>query len=468
MDKTSFGVIGLGVMGKSICLNIAEKGIPIAAYNRITKGEEHVVNDFLEENKNFTNLKAFTDLNGFINSLERPRKILLMIKAGKTVDTVIEQLIPLLNEDDIIIDGGNSHYLDTERRTCYLQNKSILFFGAGISGGEEGARKGPSIMPGGSKDDYNLIAPIFESIAARDKDDNPCCAYIGQGGAGHFVKMVHNGIEYAEMQLLAELYSLLTKSVNYNEIANIFKTWNNGELASYLLEITIEILKHKSEDKYTLDTILDKAGNKGTGSWSSKAAFDLGVPNTMMATSVFARYLSSLKIERVTYSKQIDKQLATSEKIDVNSLKDAYKTARIINHAQGFNLIKQASKEYNWNLNLSEIARIWTNGCIIRSQLMNDVIDIFKLSDNLLDNSDTFNTISAHEKCLKELIKTGLNYRVSLHAFSAAYYYWLDMTTEKLPANIIQAQRDYFGAHTYQKIGDSSKSFYHTDWNKNG
>lgn len=464
MSKSFFGVIGLGVMGKSLSLNIAEKGFNISVFNRTGFGEDKVVSDFINENNSFKNLSGFTDLEKFVTSLETPRKILIMIKAGNAIDSVIEQLIPLLSEGDIIIDGGNSHYLDTAKRNTLLASKKLHYVGCGISGGEEGARKGPSMMPGGHFDSYKYIAPILESISAKDKNNKPCCAYIGPEGSGHFVKMIHNGIEYAEMQLLAEVYAMLKDSRNNYEIAEILSHWNTTDLSSYLLEITIDILQKKDGEGFILDKILDKAGNKGTGSWSSKTAFDLGAVNSMMSSSVFARYISSFKDERIALSRAFNKKTISKEIAHVMALENAYRFARIINHHQGFQLIKLASIEYHWNLNLSEIARIWTNGCIIRSDFMEKSVDVFKQHDTYFDDKQIFELLKLSEESIKESIALSLTNRVAFDTFWSAYNYWISMTTENLPANLIQAQRDYFGAHTYQIKNDSLSQYYHTNW----
>ncbi len=466
MNKSVFGFIGLGVMGKSISLNVAEKGVPISVYNRIEEGEAQVVKDFIDENTSFKNISGFTSISAFIESLEQPRKILLMIKAGSAIDTVIKKLIPLLSEDDIIIDGGNSHYLDTKRRCDFLKKKKISFVGCGISGGVEGARHGPSIMPGGTKSSYNILSPILESIAAKDSLNNPCCTYIGPGSSGHFIKMVHNGIEYAEMQLLAELYALMSSSMDNLEISKVFSKWNNTNLSSYLLEITSKILLKKEGDHYLIDLILDKAGNKGTGSWSSIAALNLGTPNTMMTSATFVRYLSSLKEKRQVLSKVKEKQVTSEAKLDLDILKEGYRFARIINHHQGFDLIKQASQHYKWKLNLSEIARIWTNGCIIRSRFMEDLITIYKNYDEILKQETIINTLNSNESAISELITLGITNRIALDTFWSAYNYWISITTFRLPANLIQAQRDYFGAHGYQRTDSISKEFFNTNWQK--
>ncbi|TYP98188.1 6-phosphogluconate dehydrogenase [Tenacibaculum adriaticum] len=463
MNKSEFGVIGLGVMGKSISLNIAEKGFSISVYNRISDGEESIVSDFLSDNNFFKNITGFANLESFVASVERPRKILIMIKSGLAVDSIIEQLIPNLSEGDIIIDGGNSHFNDTQKRTNYLKNKNIHFVGCGISGGEEGARKGPSIMPGGTVEAYKEIAPILEKIAAKDSQGKPCCSHIGNDGAGHFIKMVHNGIEYAEMQLIAEVYSLLHTSLSNKEIAKIFENWNLGNESSYLLEITAKILRKQEGKNDLIDIILDKAGNKGTGSWSSKTALELGFPNTMMTSSVFDRYISSFKERRVELAQKINRK-NTNESVNIEQLKKGYQFARIINHQQGFGLIKEASNFYNWDLNLSEIARIWTNGCIIRSKFMEDSISILKENEDYFEDQNNFNYLNSSEASIIKVLQFGLQNRISLNTLSASYNYWVGMTTKKLPANIIQAQRDFFGAHTYQRIDTDNSSFFHTKW----
>ena len=462
-QASSIGVIGLAVMGKALSLNIADHNFSISVYNRTAPGEEQVVTDFLKANQQYSNLQGFTDLQQFVNSLAMPRKILMMIKSGPAIDMMAEQLLPYLSEGDIIIDGGNSFYKDTERRSKELLEKGIHFVGSGVSGGEEGARRGPSIMPGGTSHSYKAIGPILEAIAAKDANGQPCCTHVGTGGSGHFVKMIHNGIEYAEMQLLAEMYAFLSKSHSYEEIAAIFREWNEGELQSYLLEITSKILTHKEDGKYLLDLILDKAGNKGTGSWSTKVALELGYPNNMMSAAVFARYMSAFKANRVRWA---NKNAGQTEPTDtaISTLKNAYRAAQIINHHQGFEVIRQASIAYDWGLNLSEIARIWTNGCIIRSAFMKDCITIFSSEDQLLDSDQIYKAVSSYESDLGTIIKNGIDRRVPMPCFSNAYQYWVAMTTDRLPANLIQAQRDFFGAHTYQRIDQTEDQFFHTKW----
>ncbi len=465
MNNSSFiGIIGLGVMGRNLSLNILDHGYSLSVYNRIAEGEERLVADFLNENKGQNLAKGFTAIKPFLASLEKPRKVLLMVKAGKAIDEVIETLRPHLEPGDIIIDGGNSHYQDTVRREAYCKQQDLNFIGMGVSGGEEGARKGPSMMIGGETKSYELLGKLFESIAASDQAQKPCCAHIGPDGAGHFVKMVHNGIEYAEMQLLAELYDLLKRWNTNEEIAHIFSGWNKESLSSFLLEITIDILLHKTNDDYTLDLILDKAANKGTGGWSVKAALELGTPNSMMAAAVFARYLSSQKQARQGMARklQLDTKSSTPLKIDV--LKKAYTSARIINHHQGFELVKTASDTYKWNIHLAELARIWTNGCIIRSKLMQNCVGIFNKNTSILNNHLCFESISANHSAVQELIIHGIQQNIPLPCFQSAYTYCQSMSTDRLPANLIQAQRDYFGAHTYQRIDHPETAYFHTNW----
>ncbi len=462
--KSEFGVFGLGVMGSSISLNIADKGYELSVFNRAEGGEETVVSDFLSANADRENIQGFTDLENFIASMAMPRKILIMIKAGPTVDLVLNNLLPLLSSGDIIIDGGNSHYLNTKRRFELAQSHGIEFIGAGISGGEEGARKGPSIMPGGKRESYKLVSEVLESIAAKDDFGKTCCTYIGPEGSGHFIKMVHNGIEYVEMQLLAELYALMSINMSNEDIAKVFESWNQGALSSYLLEITVHILRKKEGDKYLLDLILDKAGNKGTGSWSSKAAFDLGIPNTMMSSAVFARYISSFKNSRIKMSGLVDLKPKMKKDINIESLEKAYEFARLINHQQGFKLMQLSSDTYKWDLNFSDIARIWSNGCIIKSHLMNELHSEFRCCTDLFDMDLVTDKLINGELFLNETLVLALNKRVSIHCFSSAYNYWVAMTTKNLPANLIQAQRDFFGAHTYQRVDAPESEFYHTQW----
>lgn len=465
MMKNSLGIIGLGVMGKSLALNAAEKGISVSVYNRASEGEEFIVQNFLEENKDFS-FCGHTNLENFVHSLEQPRKILLMVKAGIVVDKVIESIVPYLSQDDILIDGGNSYYPDTQRRFEELDEQGIHFIGMGVSGGESGARKGPSMMPGGTYDSYTKVADILETLAAEDKSGNSCCAYVGKEGSGHFVKMIHNGMEYGEMQLLAEVYQLLSKTKSYEEIATILSEWNQGEHHSYLLETTIKILQEKDDNGYILDQILDKSGSKGTGSWSVRTALELGKAPSVMTAALFERYISSLKPDRESFSKRLSISEESPEAIDLSALKDAFLFAKTINLQQGFEVIRNASNEYDWDINLSEVARIWTNGCIIKSTQMEVISETFKTVSNLLDDSFTFEQLSKNEKATQKMIAYAGKHRIPCSCFSNAFNYWISITSEKLPANLIQAQRDFFGAHTFQKIGNPTGEFHHHQWNK--
>jgi len=459
----TIGVIGLGVMGQGIALNSAECGLETAVYNRFVKGEEQVVFDFLSVNSQFKNLQGFTNISSFINALERPRKVWLMIKSGSAVDDLLDEIVPLLNEEDIIIDGGNSYFKDTRRRALELEKRNIHYVGCGVSGGEVGARNGASLMFGGSKEAYKNLSPFLKNISAKDSKGKPCEAYMGADGAGHFVKMVHNGIEYAEMQLLAETYAVLAHQMSYTEISSIFEEWNCGSEANYLLEITSKILQQKEGDAYVLDLILDSAGSKGTGLWSTKVALDLGEANTMMSSAVFARYLSGLKKQRMVLSDRKPTPLHTAS-FDIEKLKEAYGFSRIINHIQGFNLIEAASEKYNWDYNPSETARVWTQGCIIRSRLMEDLIGYFSIEKSLLNNEKILDTISKTEPNIAALLHHAIDQKIALDTYSSAYHYWMALCTRNLPANLIQAQRDFFGAHTYQRVDTSLNEFFHTKW----
>ena len=461
-----FGVYGLGVMGKSLALNMLNKGFSLSVYNIDTPNEKNVVSNFLESAKNDL-LMGYTDAKKFVDSLARPRKILLMVKAGDVVDIVIKQLTPFLNEGDIIIDGGNSHYLDTKQRIEELKAKGIHFVGLGVSGGEEGALKGPSLMPGGNIEAYHEISDVLEAIAAKDKSNKPCCTFIGNEGAGHFVKMVHNGIEYGEMQLLAELYHLLRKQLTYEEIAKVFNEWNKGEQSSYLLEITAKILLVKEGNNYLLDQILDKAGNKGTGSWSSIAALQNGLPTTVKTAAVFARYISSFKNDRTWLSGELDNLADENQLIDLDTLKEAYDFARTINMHQGLELIRKTSEENTWDIHLTEVLRIWTNGCIIKSERLEIWKDVIANSQSLLADKKTIIALNQQEVAVRNILKTALNNRIAVPCLWAAYNYWVGMTTKNSSANMIQAQRDYFGAHTYQRIDKDESQFFHTNWQLN-
>jgi 6-phosphogluconate dehydrogenase len=463
--QSDFGLIGLGVMGKSLALNIAGKGVKLSVFNRFVKNkEEKVAELFIHENNLLHRAKGFENLSAFVQSLAKPHKILLMVNAGAAVDEVIHELKPYLEKNDIIIDGGNSFYKDTQRRITELQLSGIHFIGAGISGGEEGALKGPSIMPGGNAGAYALVQNIFELIAAKDTNGKPCCTYVGEDGSGHFVKMVHNAIEYAEMQLLSEIYDVMRNGIQLKPtvVAEAFQQWNQTKLNSYLLEITIDILKTKDNKEWLLDKILDIAPSKGTGSWAVATAAELGVPAGMMTAALYARYLSAQKQTRVKAAKVIG-----AGKINLSStliqLQQAYTLARIINHVQGFELIKAAAKTYQWKINLGELARIWTNGCIIRSALMEQLINFIDI-DELMLHPFVIEEVNQNINALKHVVSDCNQNGFAISALSEALNYINAISMANSAMNLIQAQRDYFGAHTYQRTDDASGKSYHTEW----
>lgn len=463
--KSDFGVIGLGVMGKSLALNLAGKGIKLSLYNRYVKDkEENVAEKTIAAHPEFSNAKGFEDIAAFVQSLATPRKILLMVNAGAAVDAVIQELTSLLNPGDILIDGGNSFYKDTERRIGEMRASGIHLIGAGISGGEEGALKGPSIMPGGDANAYVQIQSTLEFIAAKDSKGNPCCSYVSTGGSGHFVKMVHNAIEYAEMELLAEVYDLMRNGLllSPDEIAAVFNQWNETERSSYLLEITAAILPTRDGSEWLLDKILDVGSSKGTGSWAVASAAELGVPAGMMTSALYARYLSANKKLRVTLQQSLDHQKRPLT-LGIKELEGAYTLARIINHHQGFELIKAAAINYQWSVNCSELARIWTNGCIIRSQLMEQLSTMIS-NDTLLFHPSMVEAILQYQPALQSTVAQGLQQGFSLPALSEALNYLQATATAHSAMNVIQAQRDYFGAHTYQRTDDASGKAYHTQW----
>ncbi|MDT0690123.1 NADP-dependent phosphogluconate dehydrogenase [Salegentibacter sp. F188] len=469
-EDAHMGLVGLGVMGKSLALNFASKGIDITVFNRhVEELEVDIAKKFAEENKLVYEFPWFDNLEKFVKSLERPRNIILMVNAGPAVDMVIESLLPFLDKDDLIIDGGNSHYKETVRREGLLKEKGIFFMGAGISGGEEGALKGPSIMPGGPKEAYDRAGKILERIAAKDRNGNPCCTHVGPDGAGHFVKMLHNGIEYGEMQLIAETYHFLRFGTNAapQEIADLFEEWNK-DMKSFLLEISVEILRKKENDGFIIDQILDAAKQKGTGGWSTNAALELGVPLDTITAAVLARNISGKKQDRVSAMKAYNRE--NKRTADLKEISDdlfkAYKAGSIINHAIGFDLLLEASKSYDWNLNLSEIARIWTNGCIIRSSFMEDLIDILKdkPSENVLMHSEIISLIKNSESALTGIVGQALKAGYPMPVLSSAANYLLSFTSGQSSANMIQAQRDFFGAHTYERTDKPRGEFFHTQW----
>ena len=463
-SKSELGLIGLGVMGKSLSRNFAQQGFKLSLYNRYVKGiEEQIAAKFIGQHKELYKANGFEDIDKLVNSLQKPRRIFLMVNAP-AVDTIIDELVPLLEAGDCIMDGGNSHFKDTERRLQKLVKYNINYLGIGVSGGEEGALKGPSIMPGGSKKAYKHVSHFLEAIAARGKENLPCCCYIGDRGAGHFVKTIHNGIEYAEMQLIAEVYGLLRNALNkkVDEIASIFEEWNKGDLGSFLLETTIAILRHQENGIPTLDFILDKAKQKGTGNWSTIAALELGQSFDMVSAALFARYISSEKENRILANTHYQFETKERGSISLESLKRGYAAARIINHTIGFDTISKASKAYDWQLNLSEIARLWTNGCIIRSALMNTLVESLKEQESILFDTAIIAQMTTNYDGLKETTVYGLNQHVAMPVFSAALNYFNALTTKDSNANLIQAQRDFFGAHTYERV--DKDGVFHTIW----
>lgn len=467
-ETTEFGIFGLGVMGKSLCRNLAKSGFKISMYNRhVVDTEVEVAKNFKTQFSELSEAKAFDDIAAFVNSLQQPRLILLMVNSGKTIDLVIENLLPHLSENDVLIDGGNSNYKKTKERFDYLKSKNIHFIGAGVSGGEKGALNGPSIMPSGDKEAYALVQPYLEAISAKDKNDLPCCTYIGSEGSGHFIKMVHNGIEYVEMQLLAEVTTILEAlGQNPDAISDTLGSWKNAA-SSYLLDITALLLKKKDNDgDWLVKKILDIADNKGTGNWTTIASAELGVPSTLVATALFSRFISFYKDERLQLNKLFDKNETSELNLTSIEILEAYQFARTINHYQGFKLINEASNTYKWNLNLSEIARIWTNGCIIKSTLMQDLVETLKHNSNLLTNTELIDSVNQYKSAAKKVVQQSLLNDIATPALSEAIQFLNGITTTYSSANIIQAQRDFFGAHTYRRRDDDSGKSYHTIWDK--
>ncbi|WP_339304978.1 NADP-dependent phosphogluconate dehydrogenase [Paenibacillus sp. FSL L8-0435] len=465
MTKQQIGVIGLAVMGKNLALNIESKGFSVSVYNR----SPEKTNDLLKEAEG-KNLTGSFSIEEFVASLESPRKILIMVQAGKATDATIEQLLPHLDEGDIIIDGGNAYFPDTQRRSKELEDKGIRFIGTGVSGGEEGALKGPSIMPGGQESAYKLVEPILTAISAK-VGDNPCCTYIGPDGAGHYVKMVHNGIEYGDMQLIGEAYHLLKSVLNVSveELHAIFTEWNQGELDSYLIEITADIFsKYDPETgKPMVDVILDAAGQKGTGKWTSQSALDLGVPLSMITESVFSRFLSAMKDERVAASKILNgpatEAFSGDKKAFIESVRKALFASKIVSYAQGFAQMRAASDEYGWDLKYGNIAMIFRGGCIIRSQFLQNIKEAYDKDaalKNLLLDPYFQNIVESYQDAWREVVAAAVKQGVPVPGFSSALSYYDSYRTERLPANLLQAQRDYFGAHTFKRV-DKEGSFHH-------
>ncbi len=470
--KANIGLIGLAVMGQNLVLNMNDHGFRVAVYNRTIR----TVDEFLEGPAKDTLVVGTHSLEALVDSLASPRIVMLMVKAGEVVDQYIDKLVPLLSEGDIIVDGGNSLFTDTNRRTAILKEQNINYIGTGVSGGEEGARHGPSIMPGGNQAAWATVKPIFQAISAQVEGD-PCCEWVGDNGAGHYVKMVHNGIEYGDMQLICEAYQLLSEGLGLSadEMHEIFTEWNQGELSSYLIEITANILAYKDEDGLPLvDKILDTAGQKGTGKWTGINALDLGIPLTLIGESVFARCLSAQKAERVTAAQVLPKhtQVFTGDKSAmITAVRDALYAAKIISYAQGFRLMREASKEYKLSLNYGEIALMWRGGCIIRSQFLNDIKKAYDANpalENLLLADFFIEAMKKADAGWRKAVILGVELGIPTPAFSSALAYYDGYRTERLPANLLQAQRDYFGAHTYERTDKPRGEFFHTDWTGHG
>lgn len=467
MSKQQIGVVGLAVMGKNLALNIESRGFSVAVYNRSPEKTKEI----LEENPG-KNLKGAFSVEEFVQSLETPRRILIMVKAGKPTDDTINQLLPYLDQGDILIDGGNAYFPDTQRRNKELEAKGFRFIGTGVSGGEEGALKGPSIMPGGQKDAYELVAPILTAISAKVKGD-PCCIYIGPDGAGHYVKMVHNGIEYGDMQLICEAYQLLKDGLGLTpaELHEIFAEWNKGELDSYLIEITADIFTKTDPEtgKPMVDIIKDTAGQKGTGKWTSQSSLDLGVHLSLITESVFARFISAMKEERVAASKVLNgpagADLGAERAEFIEAVRQALYASKICSYAQGFAQMRAASEEYGWDLDYGGIAMIFRGGCIIRAAFLQNIKDAYDRNPelrNLLLDEYFSSVIHKYQDSWRKVVSTAVRLGIPVPAFSSALSYYDSYRTARLPANLLQAQRDYFGAHTYERT--DKEGFFHYQW----
>ncbi|SMQ86735.1 6-phosphogluconate dehydrogenase (decarboxylating) [Bacillus sp. OV166] len=468
MTKQQIGVIGLAVMGKNLALNIESRGYSVSVYNRSSEKTE----TFLNKEAVGKQVVGTYSAEEFVNSLEKPRKILLMVKAGNATDATIHWLRPFLEEGDILIDGGNTFFQDTIRRNKELEAAGIHFIGTGVSGGEEGALKGPSIMPGGQKEAYELVKPILEAISAKVEGD-ACCTYIGPNGAGHYVKMVHNGIEYGDMQLISEAYFIMKQllGLSAGELHEVFLEWNKGELDSYLIEITANIFTKVDEEtgKPLIDVILDSAGQKGTGKWTSQNALDLGVPLPIITESVFSRFISSMKEERVKASKllkgpKVNTFEGNKEEL-IEAVRKALYMSKICSYAQGFAQMRTASEEYNWNLRYGDIAMIFRGGCIIRAHFLQKIKDAYDRNpslENLLLDLYFHEIVESYQSALRKVVAVAIEYGIPVPSFSSAIAYYDSYRTETLPANLLQAQRDYFGAHTYQRV--DKEGIFHTEW----
>ena len=473
MKKSDIGLIGLAVMGENLVMNMESKGFTVSVYNRTAQK----VTDFVNGRAAGKNITATYSLEELVASLEKPRKVMMMIKAGQAVDDMIEQLIPLLEEGDIIIDGGNSHFPDTARRTEYVESKGLLYVGTGVSGGEEGALKGPSMMPGGSPAAWKYVKPIFQSICAKVEDGTPCCDWVGENGAGHFVKMVHNGIEYGDMELICEAYQIMKVllGMSDDEMHEVFAKWNDEELDSYLIEITRDILAYKDEDGSPIvEKILDTAGQKGTGKWTGIASLDEGIPLTLVVEAVFARSLSAMKEERTGASKVLTgpkPEFAGDRAQFIEDIKNALYAAKIVSYAQGYTLMRSAAKTYGWNLNYGGIALMWRGGCIIRSVFLGKIKEAFDRNPgltNLLLDPYFKEVMDNAQAGWRRVCATAVMNGIALPAMTSALSYYDGYRCERLPANLLQAQRDYFGAHTYERVDKPRGEFFHTNWTGEG
>jgi len=473
MKKADIGLIGLAVMGENLILNMESKGFTVACYNRTVSK----VDDFINGRAKGKKVIGCKSIKEFVASLKKPRKIMLMVKAGQPVDDFIKKLLPNLEKGDIIIDGGNSHYPDTIRRTDLVESKGKLYVGTGVSGGEEGALRGPSIMPGGSPAAWEHIKPIFQKIAAKAPDGLPCCEWVGENGAGHFVKMVHNGIEYGDMQMITETYHIMKEGLAMTnpEMHEVFARWNKGELSSYLVEITADILAYKDEDgNEVIDLILDTAGQKGTGKWAVIEALDVGQPLTLIGEAVFARCLSAIKEQRVTASKILKgpkAQFRGDKAKFIDDLRKALYASKIVSYAQGYQLMRAAAKEHNWNLNYGGIASIWRGGCIIRSVFLSKIKEAFDKNPaltNLLLDPFFKDAVEKAQPAWRRVVGAAIQMGIPLPAMTAALAFYDGYRHERLPANLLQAQRDYFGAHTYERVDKPRGEFFHTNWTGRG
>ena len=473
MDKADIGLIGLAVMGENLVMNMESKGFTVAVFNRTTEK----VTNFVDGRAKGKNIIGTFSIQELVDNLKTPRKVMLMVKAGKPVDDFIDLLIPSLEKGDIIIDGGNSHFPDTIRRTKYVEEKGLLYIGTGVSGGEGGALKGPSLMPGGSPAAWPLVKPILQAISAKVEDGTPCCDWVGDNGAGHFVKMVHNGIEYGDMQLICEAYQLMRDymGMTADEIQSIFKEWNTGELNSYLIEITRDILGYKDTDGQPIvDKILDTAGQKGTGKWASIASLDEGIPLTLISEAVYARCLSAIKEERVAASKILSGPKAKFEgdrNAFIEDIKNALYASKIVSYAQGYTMMQAAAKTYGWNLNYGGIALLWRGGCIIRSIFLGKIKEAFDKNQtlsNLLLDPFFKEKVEGSQANWRKVVSVAVLNGIPVPAFSTALSYYDGYRCARLPANLLQAQRDYFGAHTYERVDKKRGEFYHTNWTGEG